>query len=130
MESKDLIVIVCPSCSQKYRVPEARIGQRAMCKKCGQRFRIAMEAPIDEDTLFGWVMEGDPGSQSVAGSTAIFDSPVSDVPQTKAPAPRPPASRRFGSTASMRSGRISNFRRSGWSRRTFGSRFRSVAPAA
>jgi len=93
MESDELIVIVCPSCSQKYRVPESRIGQRAMCKKCGQRFRIAMEAPIDEDTLFGWVMEGDPGSQSVAGSTAIFDSPVSDAQETRTPAPRPPTNK-------------------------------------
>jgi predicted Zn finger-like uncharacterized protein len=89
MASEDLIVIVCPSCSQKYRVPESRIGQRAMCKKCGQRFRIAMEAPIDEDTLFGWVMEGDPGSQSVAGSTAIFDSPVAKPQEPKAPVAKP-----------------------------------------
>ncbi len=93
MASDELIIIVCPSCSQKYRVPEHRIGQRAMCRKCGQRFRIALEAPIDEDTLFGWVMEGDPGSQSVAGSTAIFDSPVANAPETRASAPIPPANR-------------------------------------
>ena len=78
MPADDVIIIACPCCSQKYRVPEQRIGSRAHCKKCGQHFRIATDAPIDEDTLFGWVTGGDPGSQSVLGGTAIFDSQTAD----------------------------------------------------
>jgi len=48
MPADDVIIIACPSCSQKYRVPEHRIGSRAHCKKCGQHFRIATDAPIEE----------------------------------------------------------------------------------
>ena len=42
------IVVACPKCTQKYRVPETGIGRRAFCKKCGQPFRVAVDAPIDE----------------------------------------------------------------------------------
>ncbi len=94
MAADETIIIACPSCSQKYRVPEKRIGARAVCKKCGQRFKIAVEAPIDEDTLFGWMMEGDPGSESVMGSTAIFDRAPSPPEPDRRPAaskPREPA---------------------------------------
>ena len=90
MAADELIIIACPSCSQKYRVPERRIGARAVCKKCGQRFKIAVDAPIDEDTLFGWMMEGDPGSRSVMGSTAIFEDTKEQnrgPPPTAEPAP-------------------------------------------
>jgi hypothetical protein len=78
MSADDVIVVACPSCSQKYRVPESRIGHRATCRKCGQKFRIAFDAPIDEDTLIGWVTEGDPGASSVMGGTAIFGAVAGD----------------------------------------------------
>jgi predicted Zn finger-like uncharacterized protein len=102
MAADETIIIACPSCSQKYRVPEKRIGARAMCKKCGQRFKIAVEAPIDEDTLFGWVMEGDPGSESVMGSTAIFDRPTPTPESEPAPKPKPKAAKKPAAAAKAR----------------------------
>jgi hypothetical protein len=74
MSAGDNIVVACPKCTQKYRVPEKGIGRRVACKKCGQPFRVAVDAPIDEDTLFGWVMEDDPASSSIMGSTSILGS--------------------------------------------------------
>lgn len=75
------LIIACPTCAQKYRVSPARVGQYATCKKCAQRFRIQTdppaEAPIDDDTILGWVMEESSPDQSVLGSTSIF------VPTTK-----------------------------------------------
>ncbi len=68
----DGMIIACPTCTQKYRVPEDRIGRHASCKKCGQRFRIQPEQPIDDDTILGWVMEEGTPDQSVLGSTSIF----------------------------------------------------------
>ncbi len=69
------IVVRCPKCSQKYRVSPDKIGARARCK-CGQRFRIASDQPLDEETVLGWVIEGaDPSSRSVLGSTSIIESP-------------------------------------------------------
>lgn len=69
-------VIVCPRCGQKYRVPRDRLGARARCKKCGQGFRIAERAPIDDDTICGWVTEDDPAHSSVLGSTGVLESPA------------------------------------------------------
>jgi hypothetical protein len=97
MPADDITIIACPSCSQKYRVPPSRIGHHAVCKKCGQRFKIARETPgepVDEDTLFGWIMEGDDASESVMGSTSIFEppSPVPPPPQPATPR-RPPTAR-------------------------------------
>jgi len=84
MSADDVIIIACPSCSQKYRVPEAQIGQRAVCKKCGQSFRVAVDSPIDEDTLFGWVMEEtDSSSESVMGSSSIFGAPKAEPPRPR-----------------------------------------------
>ncbi len=85
MAANDDIVVACPKCTQKYRVPEAGIGRRAFCKKCGQSFRVAIDAPIDEDTLFGWVMEDDPASESVLGATSIFGHTPVTPPRPKVP---------------------------------------------
>lgn len=70
----DDVVIACPTCSQKYRVGAERLGHHALCKKCGQRFRVQTEGPIDDDTILGWVMEEQGSDQSVLGSTSIFRS--------------------------------------------------------
>ncbi len=68
----DSLVIACPTCAQKYRVSNDRIGRHATCKKCGQRFRIQSDEPVDDDTILGWVMEDDAPDKSVLGSTSIF----------------------------------------------------------
>ncbi|MCP4247902.1 MAG: hypothetical protein GY778_12710 [bacterium] len=65
-------VVVCPNCMQKYRVPAERMGSRAVCKTCGEHFRISSPEPLDDDTVFGWITGDDPGGTSVMGSTAIF----------------------------------------------------------
>ncbi|MCH7812626.1 MAG: hypothetical protein IID40_01265 [Planctomycetes bacterium] len=53
-------VVVCPNCMQKYRVPAERMGSRAVCKTCGERFKIASPEPLDDDTVFGWITGDDP----------------------------------------------------------------------
>jgi len=68
------IVVHCPSCSQKYRVDPATVGHRARCAKCGQKFLISSKAPLDEDTILAWISDSDPASESVMGSTGLFQS--------------------------------------------------------
>lgn len=77
---EDLKVVVCPNCLQKYRVTADRIGRRAVCKTCGERFKIAEEREIDDDTIFGWVTADDPAGNSVLGSTGIMASPPTEKP--------------------------------------------------
>ena len=90
------IVVRCPECSQKYRVSPDKIGARALCK-CGQRFRIARDQPLDEDTVLGWVLEGaDPSSHSVLGGTGITENPTMKQPDRQA---RQPASRQTQTAA-------------------------------
>lgn len=88
------IVVRCPNCSQKYRLSPDKIGSKARCK-CGQRFTIASETPLDEDTVFGWVVQGaDPSSRSVLGGTSIMNSPTSqnqEVAQARSSKPKPKA---------------------------------------
>lgn len=67
------VVVRCPTCAQKYRILPTTVGQRARCKKCGAIFRIATEQPIDDDTIVGWIINDDPSSESVTGSTGMFD---------------------------------------------------------
>jgi hypothetical protein len=61
------------------------MGMRARCKKCGQKFKIAVDPPIDDDTIFGWVTEADPAGQSVLGSTSIFSSSTVGLPSPGRP---------------------------------------------
>ena len=78
------IIIACPTCAQKYRVSASKIGEHAQCKKCGQRFRIETDQPVDDDTILGWVMEENSSSeQSVMGGTSIF------APKHSEESPRP-----------------------------------------
>ncbi|NOT01347.1 MAG: hypothetical protein HOP29_12045 [Phycisphaerales bacterium] len=72
----DTVVVACPTCAQKYRVDESRVGHRAQCKHCGQQFRIQTHQAIDDETILGWVMDEESPDQSVMGSTSIFVSPT------------------------------------------------------
>lgn len=80
----DAVVAVCPSCSQKYSVPRSNVGMRARCRSCGQIFKVLDEPPIDDETIFGWVTQDDPASQSVLGSTGLFGAPAKDATQVPA----------------------------------------------
>ena len=79
------LVIACPTCAQKYRVSAERAGHRAQCKKCGQKFRIQKDQPIDDDTILGWVMEDNTPDNSVLGSTSIFNGSPSSAEPHKRP---------------------------------------------
>lgn len=74
------VVVRCPSCSQKYRLSPSAIGRKARCKRCHSIFVIRSEHPIDDDTVVGWITDDDPGSQSVMGSTGIFQGPEAPLP--------------------------------------------------
>jgi hypothetical protein len=47
---------------------------KARCSKCGQAFKLLEEPPIDDETIFGWVTEDDPGGSSVLSGTGIFSN--------------------------------------------------------
>ncbi|UCD28141.1 MAG: hypothetical protein JSV03_13750 [Planctomycetota bacterium] len=70
----DQVVVRCPSCSQKYRLSVPSVGRRARCKKCNAKFIINPEQPVDEDIVVSWITDDDPSSQSVMGSTGIFQN--------------------------------------------------------
>lgn len=77
----DAVVAVCPSCAQKYRVRRENIGMRARCKTCGQPFKLLEEPPIDDETIFGWVTEDDPSTNSVLGGTGLFGESFNESTQ-------------------------------------------------
>ncbi len=81
----DPVVVRCPSCSQKYRVPPASVGHQARCRKCSAEFVIAADAPVDEDAIVAWITEGDPMSKSVMGSTGIFENAPNPLQAPVAP---------------------------------------------
>ena len=66
------VVVRCPSCSQKYRVPETSVGHKARCKICSTSFRITSDPQVDDDTIYAWITEDDPAAASVMGGTGIF----------------------------------------------------------
>ena len=47
MDNDNYIITVCPSCTCRYRVPEAILGQTVSCKKCGTGFALGS---ADEST--------------------------------------------------------------------------------
>ncbi|MHC4064824.1 MAG: zinc ribbon domain-containing protein [Planctomycetota bacterium] len=83
-------VVVCPSCLQKYRVKQDRVGMRAACKTCGERFKIAAADQVDDDTIYGWVTGDDPSGTGVMAGTGIFSQPTKGGPRSPARWRRPP----------------------------------------
>lgn len=83
------VVVRCPSCAQKYRVPAASVGHRAHCKRCDTRFRIASAEQVDDDTIFAWITSEDPSSGSVMGSTGMFHPAESRPHDEPAPGDSP-----------------------------------------
>jgi predicted Zn finger-like uncharacterized protein len=39
--------VSCPHCSQVYCISEEKLGKQTTCKKCNQRFTLAVDAPVD-----------------------------------------------------------------------------------
>lgn len=74
------VVVRCPSCSQKYRVTPASLGHKARCKKCNASFVIGPVPQFDDDTIVSWITDDDPKSQSVMGSTGIFEHATASTP--------------------------------------------------
>lgn len=94
------VVIRCPSCAQKYRVAPTVVGHRARCAKCRSSFVVGNQTTFDEDLIVAWISEGDPASESVMGSTGLFQPPEPATPEVPHPAPPAPA-RQAGTSASL-----------------------------
>jgi len=43
MDTDNYMITVCPSCKCRYRVPEAFIGRKVSCKKCGSGFSLNVQ---------------------------------------------------------------------------------------
>lgn len=43
MDTDNYMITVCPSCKCRYRVPEAFIGRKVSCKKCGSGFSLNLQ---------------------------------------------------------------------------------------
>ncbi len=93
--SESTVVILCPNCMQKYRVRPENMGRSAVCKRCGQRFKLTDKPPLDDETVFGWICAEDPEGTSVMGATSIFSPPVgSTAAVSRRRRPQPPDSPR------------------------------------
>ncbi|MFQ5805250.1 MAG: MJ0042-type zinc finger domain-containing protein [Phycisphaerae bacterium] len=64
-----MVVVRCPGCATRYRVPEKLVNQKVKCKKCGQPFRIAAPPPEQDDDLLGALAKGEAVAPSVAPPT-------------------------------------------------------------
>ena len=92
----DLTVVVCPNCMQKYSVSAQHVGKRAVCKQCGERFKICTTPELDDDTVCGWISQEDPDGTGVMGSTSIFAPPAAGgaaAPRRRRRPPPPSAPR-------------------------------------
>jgi hypothetical protein len=91
--SDHVVVVACPSCSQKYRVSRSAFGQKARCAKCKNQFVVGTRKAFDEDTILSWIAESDsvsdadPASESVMGSTGLFRAPRPAVATESSAAP-------------------------------------------
>jgi len=90
----EYVVVRCTSCSQKYRVTLSAVGRQAKCVKCRTVFVISDDESVGEETVMAWITDDDPSSQSVMGSTGIFQtSEEPPVPVGPPPSPAPAAQR-------------------------------------
>lgn len=62
MASQADILIHCPHCQARYRLPVSSAGHRARCARCRQTFRIEAQPPRfqppTEDDILRWLCEG------------------------------------------------------------------------
>lgn len=76
---ESVVVVRCPSCSQKYRVSRSAVGRKARCAKCKHAFVLDARTVFDEDTILSWIAEEDQSSESVMGSTGLFRASANAV---------------------------------------------------
>lgn len=55
---KENILVMCPGCSLKFKVPVHLIGKRARCNDCQTIFVLEAPAGMLEDTVAEWLFEG------------------------------------------------------------------------
>lgn len=81
---KEHVLVVCPGCSLKFKVPVHLIGKRARCNDCQTIF--VLEAPADmlEDTVAEWLFDAAVPPKSVEGANGTA-APAAK-PGEKAPA--------------------------------------------
>lgn len=93
---KEHVLVICPGCNLKFKVPVHLIGKRARCNDCQTIFVLEAPAEMLEDTVAEWLfdaavppkpMDSAPtASQAPAGKTAV-QSPT--APGTPRPQPVP-----------------------------------------
>ena len=76
------ILVMCPGCSLKFKVPVRLIGKRARCNDCQTIFVLEAPAGMLEDTVAEWLFEG-------AVQPKPIDSAVGGTPVKAAAARRP-----------------------------------------
>lgn len=92
MDTDNYIITSCPSCKCRYRVPEAFIGRKVSCKKCGTGFRLDIpdESTQKQDRQNASSEQGEvwevfqDDSYSVIGELAVKYKFVSDEQIQKA----------------------------------------------
>jgi hypothetical protein len=82
---KENILVVCPGCSLKFKVPVHLIGKRARCNDCQTIFVLEAPAEMMEDTVAEWLFEGAVPPKPI--DSAAGGKPV----KAGAPAPAQPA---------------------------------------
>lgn len=87
---KENILVVCPGCGLKFKVPVHLIGKRARCNDCQTIFVLEAPADLMEDTVAEWLFEGAIPPKPI--DTALGGTPVKATRGA-------PASKAAGSTA-------------------------------
>jgi hypothetical protein len=106
------ILVVCPGCSLKFKVPVRLIGKRARCNDCQTIFVLEAPAGMLEDTVAEWLFEGavppKPIDSAVGGTPVkAAAKPASGPAKAAAQAPSPaPAEARTSAADAVRLERI------------------------
>jgi hypothetical protein len=85
---KENILVMCPGCSLKFKVPVHLIGKRARCNDCQTIFVLEAPREMLEDTVAEWLFEG-----------AVPPKPVDSTAGTPVKKPADEAAAKGGQTA-------------------------------
>jgi hypothetical protein len=110
---KENILVMCPGCSLKFKVPVHLIGKRARCNDCQTIFVLEAPAGMLEDTVAEWLFEGavppKPIDSAIGTPVKAQDAPPKVAAPSKtaaAPAPAATATTAKGAQEPVRLERI------------------------
>jgi len=88
---KENILVMCPGCNLKFKVPVHLIGKRARCNDCQTIFVLEAPREMLEDTVAEWLFEGAVPPKPIDSAVGTPARKPADAAKTGQPAGQAPA---------------------------------------